>query len=109
MIMNLTLFVSRQVATGGVNCCININKNDVLNQQQLTARLLNEWNSSLIIKEDFFHEICRSGGAEVPSVAAFIGGCAAQEVIKIITSQYIPLNNTLIYNAINSTTTSFVI
>jgi len=37
------------------------------------TRLLNEWNSSLCVKEDYIHEICRYGGAEIPSIAAFIG------------------------------------
>ena len=32
------------------------------------------------------------------------GGCAAQEAIKIITKQYVPLDNTFIYNAITATT-----
>lgn len=35
------------------------------------------------------------------------GGCAAQEVIKIITKQYVPLDNTFIYNAMQSTSSSF--
>lgn len=30
------------------------------------------------------------------------GGCAAQEVIKIITKQYKPIDNTFIYNAIST-------
>lgn len=37
------------------------------------------------------------------SVAAYIGGCAAQEVIKLITGQYVPFNNTFIYNAMKQT------
>lgn len=34
----------------------------------------------------------------------FSGGCVAQEIIKLITKQYIPINNTFIYNAITSET-----
>lgn len=36
-----------------------------------------------------------------------IGGCVAQEIIKLITKQYIPINNTFIYNAITSETAVF--
>jgi len=49
---------------------------------------------------------CHYGACELPSVAALIGGVAAQEVIKVITGQFVPLNNTFIYNAIKQTSVS---
>lgn len=52
---------------------------------------------------------CRYGGSEIHSIAAFIGGCAAQEVVKLITKQYVPLNNTLIYNGIASSTVTYTL
>ena len=54
------------------------------------------------IKREFVVEFCRSGGAELHSVAAFVGGVVGQEVIKLITHQYVPINNTLLYDAITS-------
>ena len=42
--------------------------------------------------------MCRYGADEVHSVAALIGGIGAQEAIKLITSQYIPLDNTFVYD-----------
>lgn len=40
--------------------------------------------------------------------ACFIaGGCAAQEVIKFITHQYKPVNNTFIYDAMTSNTVTY--
>jgi amyloid beta precursor protein binding protein 1 len=36
----------------------------------------------------------------VPSTAALLGGVAAQEAIKLITRQYIPLDNTAVYDGI---------
>ena len=54
------------------------------------------------IKQDFVMEFCRSGGAELHSVAAFVGGVVGQEVIKLVTRQYVPINNTLLYDAITS-------
>lgn len=37
----------------------------------------------------------------------FKGGCISQELIKLITKQYKPINNTFIYNAITSETATF--
>lgn len=71
------------------------------------AKLLAEWGISIPFNDDLGYEICRYGGVEVHSVSAFIAGCVAQEVIKLITKQYIPLNNTFIYNAITSETAVF--
>lgn len=55
--------------------------------------------SSCVISDDYVTEFCRYGGGEIHSVAAFLGGVASQEVIKLITHQFIPFNNTLIYHA----------
>lgn len=45
-------------------------------------------------------EITRYGGGELHNISALIGGMAAQESVKILTHQYVPLNNTYIYNGI---------
>ncbi|UJR23369.1 hypothetical protein I4U23_026378 [Adineta vaga] len=52
-------------------------------------------------------ELCRYGASEIHSIAAFIGGCCAQEAIKLITHQYVPMNNTLIYNGIEQSISVF--
>ena len=77
--------------------------------QVCVNRLLTDWGCGPIVKDDFIHEMCRYGASEVHSVAAYIGGCAAQEVIKIITAQYVPINNTHIYNAIAATSGTFML
>lgn len=69
--------------------------------------ILNELGCNNLSKDDFIHEMCRYGGVELHSISAFIGGCAAQEVIKFITKQFVPLNSTFIYNAMSSTTITF--
>jgi hypothetical protein len=45
----------------------------------------------------------RFGAAELHNIASFMGGVASQEAIKLITHQYTPLNNTFLYNGMNST------
>ena len=59
------------------------------------------------ICEDYVGEIVRYGASELHLVAAIMGGMAAQEAIKLITAQFLPLNGTLIYNGM--TGTSFVL
>ncbi|KAL5102913.1 NEDD8-activating enzyme E1 regulatory subunit [Taenia crassiceps] len=57
------------------------------------------------VSDDFVHEMCRFGGGEVHSIAAFMGGIAAQEVIKLVTHQFVPICQPLIYNAITQRVT----
>ena len=81
---------------------------------------------SSVSKDDNLHEMCRYGAAELHAVASFIGnqvsfislvsisltndvswwsgGCAAQEVIKLLTKQYVPLDNTFVFNSVTVTT-----
>lgn len=49
----------------------------------------------------------RSGHADVPSTAALLGGVAAQEAIKLITRQYIPLDNTAVYDGVQQAVGTF--
>ncbi|RVD84036.1 uncharacterized protein DFL_005804 [Arthrobotrys flagrans] len=49
-------------------------------------------------------EIVRAGGGELHNIASLTGGVAAQEIIKIITRQYIPMDNTVLFDGISSRT-----
>ncbi|CAN7992646.1 unnamed protein product, partial [Ixodes hexagonus] len=73
------------------------------------CHVLQDWASGPVAKDDYVHEMCRYGAAEIHTVAAFIGGCGAQEVIKLVTGQYVPLNNTFIFNAMTSTSETFTL
>ncbi|XP_034701395.1 NEDD8-activating enzyme E1 regulatory subunit AXR1-like [Vitis riparia] len=53
------------------------------------------------LTEDLINEMCRFGAAELHAVAAFIGGIASQEVIKLITKQFVPMSGTFIFNGID--------
>ncbi|SPO32063.1 related to auxin-resistance protein [Ustilago trichophora] len=50
--------------------------------------------------EDSVKELVRSGDASLPPTTALLGGVVAQEAIKLITKQYVPANNTVIYDGI---------
>ncbi|KAJ8303493.1 hypothetical protein KUTeg_019889 [Tegillarca granosa] len=78
-------------------------ESDITKLKSCMSKILQDWGISANIKDDYVHEICRYGAAELHTVASFIGGAAAQEAIKVITSQFVPFNNTYIYNAMKQT------
>ncbi|KAM3556546.1 hypothetical protein ARSEF4850_005480 [Beauveria asiatica] len=47
-------------------------------------------------------EIARAAGGEMHNISAVLGGMVAQEVIKVVTKQYIPVDNTCIFDGIES-------
>lgn len=61
--------------------------------------------SGISVNEDYLNEAVRFGGGELHSVASVMGAMASQEVIKLLTGQYVPLGGTLIFDGVNSTTT----
>ncbi|KAL2740347.1 NEDD8-activating enzyme E1 regulatory subunit [Vespula squamosa] len=80
---------------------------DIVKLKACITKLLSEWGCGPLAKDDYVHEFCRFGGAELHSVSAFLGGLAAQETIKFITKQYKPLHNTFIYDAVTSNSSTF--
>lgn len=74
-------------------------ESDCENLQACVTTLLQDWGIQTTIKEDYVKEMCRYGACELHPVAAFIGGAAAQEVIKLVTHQYVPFNDFFLYNA----------
>lgn len=49
-------------------------------------------------------EVARTKGGELHNISALTGGMVAQEVIKIITKQYTPIDNTCVFDGITSRT-----
>jgi len=81
-------------------------ESDVPLLKQCVGQLLSEYRqggATLTIRDDLVFEMCRYGAAELHTVAAIVGGVASQEVLKLVTGQYVPLNNTYIYNGLNGT------
>lgn len=46
----------------------------------------------------------RAPFADLPNTAAFLGGLVAQEVIKMITKQYVPINGYCVADLVDSWT-----
>ncbi|KAI9826047.1 MAG: hypothetical protein M1832_000496 [Thelocarpon impressellum] len=55
----------------------------------------------------YIEEIVRAGGGELHNTSALTGGMVAQEIIKAITKQYIPVDNTCLFDGIGSRTSAF--
>lgn len=49
-------------------------------------------------------ELARAKGGELHNISSLTGGMVAQEIIKIITKQYVPIDNTCIFDGITSRT-----
>ncbi|KAK9474739.1 uncharacterized protein V1510DRAFT_447023 [Dipodascopsis tothii] len=54
-------------------------------------------------------EVARAGGGELHPVAALVGAVAAQEITKLITHQYVPAANTVLYDGIASGTVAWAL
>lgn len=46
----------------------------------------------------------RAPTADLPTTAAFLGGLVAQEAIKLVTKQYVPLEGVCVVDLVSSTT-----
>jgi amyloid beta precursor protein binding protein 1 len=52
----------------------------------------------------YFHISARSPSADLPNTAAFLGGLVAQEVIKMITKQYVPIDSYCVVDLVETWT-----
>lgn len=43
-------------------------------------------------------EMCRFGAAELHVISSYVGGIASQEIIKLATNQYVPIDNTFVFD-----------
>lgn len=80
--------------------CIADDKNlSILNKIKL-AFLNDSVTIDSTICDDILMEMMRSNGKELHNISSIMGGIAAQEVIKILTNHYIPLDNCLVFDGI---------
>jgi amyloid beta precursor protein binding protein 1 len=66
----------------------------------IAAQLPGAEKSEWVVKAA--EEVARAGGGELHNIAALTGGMVAQEMIKIITKQYIPIDNTCVFDGVKS-------
>ncbi|CAJ0596817.1 unnamed protein product [Cylicocyclus nassatus] len=89
----------RYPGTNGVPCTI-----DALDLKQRVVSIVSSAHVSnpetvvACVPQNAIAEICRYGAGELHVVASLVGGVVAQEVIKLATNQYVPLDNTFVYD-----------
>ena len=78
---------------------------------KLAEGFVKEMSSEAEIKPDPRHikELLRFGKAKLHNIGSYLGGVAATEACKLIMSQYLPMNNTLVFDGIHSTGTVFTL
>lgn len=72
-----------------------------------TAMIDLDEQTTLTKLNDAIAELARAGGAELHNISALTGGMVAQEVIKVLTKQYVPVDNTCVFDGITSKTAVF--
>ncbi|KAF9420694.1 NEDD8-activating enzyme E1 regulatory subunit [Podila epigama] len=73
--------------------------------------LLQSWgiDQEDAVSKDLTHEVCRYGVGSIHNIASFMGGVVSQEIIKLITHQYIPMDNTFIFDGARSVSAVFAV
>ena len=82
-------------------------ENDISTLRSSAVSILGEYglsqnlNLPLGLLDDYAKEVCRYGSAELHVVSAILGGIAAQESLKLILGQYIPIAGTYVFDAVH--------
>ncbi|KAF9938994.1 NEDD8-activating enzyme E1 regulatory subunit [Mortierella alpina] len=85
-------------------------KDDVDPLHAHVATLLQSWAmEGDAISKELTHEVCRYGKGAIHNIASFMGGVVSQEIIKLITHQYIPLDNTFIFDGARSVSAVYAV
>ena len=72
-------------------------ESDIKVLQEITNTLAKESGLDFSVIEnlnDYAHEMARYGAGELHNIASIVGGTVAQEVIKVVTGQWVASNNT---------------
>ena len=83
---------------------------DVIKLKAIADGLLSEIGMSVRVGvlDDLAEEAVRCGGERTSHCGQHDGRIGAQEIIKIVTQQYVPCARTLIYDAVKSTIVSLL-
>ncbi len=71
--------------------CLAEREKGQFNIEEVTGRLVK-----------VFQEVRRSGPCELHNIASLAGGLVAQEVIKVVTKQYVPVDSTCVFDGVGS-------
>lgn len=84
---------------------------DLRDMREFAMDIGRTFNSDVLSQstENAIRELVRSGGGELHNIASLTGGMVAQEIIKVIARQYVPVNNTCIFDGISSKSQTWIL
>jgi len=94
---HLALSALASLQAKGIDITADALKSDIVSQLPPNTEL----PSAL---DDAIGELARTSTSDLPNTAAFLGGMIAQEAIKMITKQYIPVNGYCVIDLVDSWT-----
>jgi amyloid beta precursor protein binding protein 1 len=76
---------------------------DLTELKKINAALVKETEVKVDAEEaaKCLQEVIRGAGQEVHNIAALMGGVGSQMALKLILQQYVPLNNTFVFNGVH--------
>ncbi|KAM3222591.1 hypothetical protein P3L10_021861 [Capsicum annuum] len=75
---------------------------DIFQLKTTTVGLLNDLGcNGFTLSEDLINEMSQYDASELHAIASFVGEVASQEVIKLITRQFIPMSGNFIFNGVD--------
>jgi NEDD8-activating enzyme E1 regulatory subunit len=79
---------------------------DIATLTQLASSIWQELGlpGKCLATQEILTEMCRCAGASMHCVASVLGGIVAQEAIKVLLQQFVPVSGVLVYNGICATT-----
>jgi amyloid beta precursor protein binding protein 1 len=75
-------------------------ESDVKRLTEEASKLTSSYGVTLEELDKKCKELARYGSAVLHSTSSILGGVASQECVKMLTRQFVPLNNTFIYNGL---------
>jgi amyloid beta precursor protein binding protein 1 len=82
-------------------------KADVKELTSIAKAFTDEFGVKTAVEASVIQELVRGGGEEVHNIAAVIGGIASQEALKVLLSQYVVANNTILFNGIHGASSTW--
>jgi len=85
----------------------NKDDNDFKELVEIQQKLYKDIGLEQKVEEICLEEMVRFGASEIHNIAAHIGGIGSQIVLKTLIQQYVPLDNTMIFNGTHGSGANF--
>ncbi|KAF3677179.1 hypothetical protein FXO38_03922 [Capsicum annuum] len=94
------VYIQETVASGTTK--LSDTDEDIFQLKTTTVGLLNDLGcNGFTLSEDLINEMSQYDASELHAIASFVGEVASQEVIKLITRQFIPMSGNFIFNGVD--------